>query len=94
MEGTMIHRSLSYDPTPEHRQTRAKWTRGFCIVYGTILLLLLGIVAVQPSRREHNGAPTIANRSAARQVPADLGPAVAISAPTASQAANTRSRTN
>jgi hypothetical protein len=61
----MIRRSLPYDPTEEHRLTRAKWARGFAIVYGTILLLLLAIVAAQHIRVEHNGAAALANRAGA-----------------------------
>ena len=81
----MIHRSLSYDPTTEHRLTRAKWARGFGVVYGTILLLLLAIAAAQHFRVEHNGATTIANDPAAQPMHTDLWPG---SASTAPQAAN------
>lgn len=74
----MIHRSLSYDPTAEHRLTRAKWARGFGVVYGTILLLLLAIVVAQHIRG----------------VPAELRPTIAIGPPTASQATNPTSHTD
>jgi hypothetical protein len=84
----MIHRSLSYDPTPEDRLTRAKWARGFGIVYGTILLLLLAIVAAQHIRVDHNGATAITNGPAAQPVRTDPQPTSAIGSPTASQAAN------
>lgn len=87
----MIHRSLPYHPTTEHRLTRAKWARGFGVVYGTILLLLLAIAAAQHFRVEHNGATTIANRPAAQPVRPDLRPTIAIGAPTAPQAAKTLS---
>jgi hypothetical protein len=82
MERTMIHRPLSYEPTIEHRLTRAKWARGFGVVYGTILLLLLAIAAAQHFRGEHNGATTIADDPAARPIRTDLRPT------TAPQAAN------
>jgi hypothetical protein len=89
MEWTMIHRSLSYDPTTEHRLTRAKWARGFGVVYGTILLLLLAIAGAQHFRVEHNGATIIANDPAAQPMRTDLRPTIARGAPTAPRAANT-----
>jgi flagellin-like protein len=58
---TMIHRSLSYDPTPEHRLTRAKWARGVSIIYGTILLLLLTFIAAHRSLNEPGGATAVAS---------------------------------
>jgi hypothetical protein len=90
----MIHRSLPYDQTPEDRLIRTKWARGFGIVYGTILLLLLAIVATQHMRVEHNGAPAIANGPAAQPVRTNLQPTIAIGAPTAPQAANPISHTD
>jgi hypothetical protein len=86
----MIHRSLSYDPTTEHRLTRAKWARGFGVVYGTVLLLLLAIAAAQHFRVEDNGATTIANDPAAQPMRTDLRPT---SAPTAPQRAKLISHT-
>jgi hypothetical protein len=68
----MIHRSLSYDPTTEHRLTRAKWARKFGIVYGTILLLLLVVGAAQHFRIEHNATTTIANNPAAQPMRTNL----------------------
>jgi len=61
----MIHRSLSYDPTPEHRLTHAKWARGVAIVYGAILLLLLTFVAVHHSLSQPGGATADASHDAA-----------------------------
>ena len=90
----MIHRSLPYDPTPEDRLTRAKWARGFGIVYGTILLLLLAIVAAQHIRGEPNGATTLANGPAARPARTERRPTIAIGSPTAPQAANPVSHTD
>ena len=84
----MMHRSLCYDPTPEHRLTRAKWARGFGIVYGTILLLLVAIVTAQHIRGERNGAAAAANGRAAQPARTERRPNVAIGAPTAAQAAN------
>jgi hypothetical protein len=89
----MIHRSLPYHPTPEDRLTRAKWERGFGIVYGTILLLLLAIVAAQHIRGE-NGATAIASGPAAQPVRTDRRPTAAIGSPSASQAANPISHTD
>jgi hypothetical protein len=80
----MIHRSLPYQPTPEDRLTRAKWERGFGIVYGTILLLLLAIVAAQHIRGE-NGATGIASGPAAQPVRTDRRPTTAIGSPSASR---------
>ena len=57
----MTHQSLRYHPTPEHRLTHAKWARGFGIVYGTMLLLLLAIATAQHIRGERNGAAALAN---------------------------------
>ena len=85
----MIHRSLHYDPTPEDRLTRAKWARGFGIIYGTIFLLLLAIAAAQHFRVEHTGATTIANDPAAEPIHTDLRPTNAIGVPTAPQPATT-----
>jgi hypothetical protein len=67
---------------------RAKWARGVGIIYGTILLLLLAIVAAQHIRGEHNGATAIANGPAARPVRTDQWPTGAIGSPTARQAAS------
>lgn len=61
----MIHRSLSYDPTAEHRLTHAKWVRGFAIVYGTILLLLFALIAAQRVTFEHSETTGIADGAAA-----------------------------
>ena len=61
----MIHRSLPYEPTAEHRLTPARWERGVVIVYGTILLLLLTFVAGLRSLSEHSGAGAIASDRAA-----------------------------
>jgi len=61
----MIHRSLSYDPTTEHRLTRAKWARGVAIVYGTILLLLVTLMAAHRLLSEHSGAIAVASDHAA-----------------------------
>ena len=63
----MIHRSLPYEPTAEHRLTRAKWERGVAIVYGTILPLLLTFVAGHRSLSEHSGAGAIASDRAAHR---------------------------
>ena len=52
----MIHRSLSYEPTPEHRLSRAKWARGVAVVYGTILLLLLTLAGAHRSLGSAGGA--------------------------------------
>jgi hypothetical protein len=43
----MIERRLSCDLTPEDRAVRAKWARGVAIVYGTALLLVVGLIATQ-----------------------------------------------
>ena len=85
MERMMIPRSLCYDPTPEHRLSRAKWARGFGVVYGTILLLLVAIAAAQHSASSTTKTTTIANNPAAKPMRTDLRPT---SARTASQAAN------
>lgn len=61
----MIHRSLPYDPTPEHRLTRAKWARGVAIVYGTILLLLVTFIAAHRSPSEPGAASAVASDHAA-----------------------------
>jgi len=61
----MIHRSLSYDPTPEHRISRTKWSRGFAVVYGTILLLLLTFIAAHRLLNGPNAATEIAGEYAA-----------------------------
>ena len=68
----MIYRSLPYDPTPEDKLTRAKWARGFGVVYGSILLLLLAIVATQNVRPEHNRATAVANAPAAQPAHTEL----------------------
>jgi hypothetical protein len=86
----MIHRTLPYDPTLEDQLTRAKWARGFGIVYGTIFLLLLAIAAAHHFRVEHPGATTIANEPAAEPMRTDLR-TITIGATTALQPANTAS---
>ena len=49
----MIDSSLSHDPTSEDRLLRAKWVRGIAIVYGSVLLLLLGIAVGSESLSSH-----------------------------------------
>jgi hypothetical protein len=88
MEETMTHQSFRYHPTPEHRLTRAKWIRGFGIVYGTMLLLLLAIATAQHIRGERNGAAAVANGHPAQPARTEQRPNVAIGAPAARQAAN------
>jgi hypothetical protein len=56
----MVHRSLPYNATNEHRTTRAKWARGVAIVYGTILLLL-AFGAAHRSLSEHSGTISVAS---------------------------------
>jgi hypothetical protein len=63
----MSRRSLPYDPTPEHQLTRAKWARGFGIVYGTVGLLLFAVVLAQHIRGEGDGTTTIGKVAAAEQ---------------------------
>jgi hypothetical protein len=77
----MSYRSFLHNPTPEDRVTQAKWARGFAVVYGTILLLLLAVVvtsriASEPSRssgtasaRSTNVQPTTAISSSAAPQP-------------------------
>jgi hypothetical protein len=80
----MIHRSLPYDPTPEDRLTYAKWARGFGIVYGTILLVLLAVVTAQQHiRGEHNRTTAIADSPGAQPVRTDLPQTIATGSPTA-----------
>jgi hypothetical protein len=43
----MIDRRLLRDLTPEDRAVRAKWARGVAIIYGTALLLTVGLIATQ-----------------------------------------------
>ena len=86
----MIHRSLSYDPTPEHRLTRAKWVRGFAIVYGTTLLLL-ALLAAQRVTFEHDRATANANSAAAHPLRADLRASVAMRSPSVPPAAKSSS---
>ena len=38
---------LPNKPSPEDQQIRAKWARGVAIVYGSALLLLVGLIPVQ-----------------------------------------------
>jgi hypothetical protein len=64
MEDTMIHRSLPYDPTPEDRLTHAKWARGFAIIYGSALLLLVAFLAAQRMFAEPTPTTGVANVSA------------------------------
>ena len=90
----MIDRFLPYDPTPEDRLTHAKWARGFGIVYRTILLLLLAIVAAQHIRIEHNGATAITTRPAAQAVRTDPQPTIPTGSPTASRAGNPASHSD
>jgi hypothetical protein len=43
----MIDSRLPCDLTPEDRDVRAKWARGVAIVYGTALLLIVGLIETQ-----------------------------------------------
>jgi hypothetical protein len=40
----MNRRTIVYEPTPEHQITHARWARGFAILYGTVVLVLLGLM--------------------------------------------------
>jgi hypothetical protein len=42
----MIHRHFPYEASSEDRLTLAKWKRGFAIVYGCALLLLVAWIAI------------------------------------------------
>jgi len=70
----MSYRSFPYDPTPEDRLIQVKCARGFAIVYGTILLLLLAVIVTSRIVSEPSGSSGIA--SAPR---ANLQPSTAIS---------------
>jgi hypothetical protein len=60
---------LPYDPTPEDRLTRAKWARSVSIVYGSVVLLLLGFIAAQRMFAEPHRATGIANAPASPIAP-------------------------
>jgi hypothetical protein len=60
MEGTMIHRSLPYDPTPEDRLTRTKWARRVGIFYSCALLLLLAFATTHRMLIEPKGPAGVA----------------------------------
>lgn len=62
-------RPLRYDPTPEHRLTHAKWARGVGIVYGSVVLLLLGLMAAHSIFAEPNGATGTAKAPASPVAP-------------------------
>jgi hypothetical protein len=43
----MVERPFIHDPTPEDRLTHAKWARGVAVIYGSVLLLFIGIIIAQ-----------------------------------------------
>jgi hypothetical protein len=65
----MMLRHLPYDPTPEDRLTHAKWARTVGIVYGSVVLLLLGFIAAQRIFAEPHRATGVANAPASPVAP-------------------------
>jgi hypothetical protein len=65
----MMLRHLPYDPTPEDRLTRAKWARRVGIVYGAVVLLLLGFMAAQRIFVTPHETTGIANAAASSVAP-------------------------
>jgi hypothetical protein len=43
----MVARSFIHDLTPEDRLIHSKWARGVFIVYGSAVLLLIGIIVAE-----------------------------------------------
>ena len=77
----MSYRSLPHNPIPEDRLIQVKWARGFAIVYGTILLLLLAVIVTSRIVSEPSGSSGVAS---ARST--NVQPNTAISSSAAPQA--------
>jgi len=61
MEDTMTHRHLPYHLTAEDRLTCAKWARGVAIVYGSVLLLIIGAIGAQHMSAASTTEAAVAN---------------------------------
>src|SRR5689334_3199186 len=77
----MSYRSFPHDPTPEDRLTQAKWARGFAVVSGTILLLLVAVVVTSRIISEPSESSGVASARSA-----NVQPKTAISSSAAPQA--------
>jgi hypothetical protein len=60
----MIDHHLPYELTPEDKRVRAKWARGVAIVYGSLLLLLVTLIAAQQFSAEPDTETAVATAPA------------------------------